>query len=215
MTKQPIVIPELDEREGPHGLPHFEKKAPAHQRMKTPVIEGYACIYNKAHINGGNGKIEAFVPGCFEDSLRSTQPIEFQLQHDNANVVGSTRDHLTLVDRPEGLAFRMRLPKTMIGYVAGRMVDNNQKGDMSVGYRVLQDAYHDIAGHRVRLITAANLLEISLVKRGAEAHAFAYLADGDVHEPPTKERLSGRFQLIHSLHRAIAGVRSINERLAT
>jgi len=148
-----------------------------------------------------NGELRAFVPGCFADSLRSGKTIQFRLQHEAANVVATTRDNLTIVDDPKvGLTFRLRVPGTMIGQIVASMVQKESRTNMSIGYSILDDVVRNIAGHQVRLITEADLLELSLVKEGAIRRAFAMIVDGARTAPPRPGSMSLDFKLSSIAH---------------
>lgn len=206
----PIVIPGI-ERIGPDGVFRRPKSLAAHQRMRSPCLDGFATLYNKAYVH--DGQVKVLRPGCFAGTLRAEKSVDFFVEHDRENAVASTRDNLSLVDRPEGLAFRLRLPKTMLGYVVGRMVDNDNKVGMSIGYRANVDECRDIGGTPVRIISDAELVEISLVRRGAVALAFTAMVDGDDVPSPTAESLSPTFELRQSWHRLETAFRRLEETL--
>src|SRR5438046_2024407 len=88
----------------------------AHDRMAEPALDGFATLYLKPHVY--QGRIEVMYPGCFSNTLKSASPVAFLIEHNRPNVVATTSDNLTLVDRDDGLAFRLRVPKTLQGVVA-------------------------------------------------------------------------------------------------
>jgi|GEM_PF-6315550 len=177
---------------------------------KLKCMDGLATKYDKIVVVDGEKR--AFVPGCFEMSLRSNRPIQFLVQHNAPNLVATSRDNLSVIDDPKvGLTFRLRVPNTMVGQIAARMVEAGSRTAMSIGYSIEDDEVHDIAGHRVRLITRADLKEISLVKAGAIRHAFAMIVDGARTPAPRAGAMSMDFKLAsinHQLQLAITDYRS-------
>ena len=172
----------------------------ANYKIAEKCIDGLATKYSTALVNCG--ELRAFIPGCFDASLRDNKDIQFLIQHDAANCIGSTRTNLTIVDDGEvGLAFRLRVPNTMPGQIAARMVENGNRAGMSIGYSILEDEVHCLAGHQVRLITRATLSELSLVRAGAVRRAFATVVDGARTPAPRAGNMSVDWKFANCIHK--------------
>jgi hypothetical protein len=91
------------------------------------------------------------------------------------------------------------------------MVSSGNRCNMSIGCRVKKDEYRNIAGHKVRFITEANLDEISAVKPGAIAHAFATLVDGVMFDSPTAGKRSAAFRTAYALHKTSVALRELQD----
>ena len=181
--------------------------------MRIPAVQGYAVVYGRPFMR--NGKYHAFVAGCFKDSIAGRSRIRALVQHDDSDEIGSTDDHLVVVDDEHGLAFRLYLQDEP-GRLVARMVASGSRVGMSNGCRITETQTRSIAGENVILITKAHLEEVSLVKEGAVSQAFAELVD--VADQPTLASASrsgslkdGEFMrnMTASLRRIQAGLRSL------
>jgi len=139
-------------------------------RFERPAIRGIACRYNVPFEY--EGKLTAFAPGCFKDSLRD---VALQLEHDEQIVLAE--NGLRFVDGPDFLAFELELPHNQHGGIIASLVASGSRTDCSVGTRNLQATTRRIRGHDVRLITDGDLVELSLCVDGAVASSHARVVD--------------------------------------
>jgi len=128
-------------------------------------LRGYATRYNRPHVF--NGGIDVFAPGVFAKSLLDGSQVRFLNNHDESALVAAVGAGLTLKSDDVGLSFELALPNTAEAARLLDEVDQGEKSQMSVGYDCLKYRLDLIAGHEVRIITQARLLEISAVRKGA------------------------------------------------
>jgi HK97 family phage prohead protease len=143
--------------------------------VEDVALHGYAMLYDEplAYEN----EIWYFVPGCFRASLMGSAPIYYQLDHDNSTRVASTRDGaLKFADNEVGLAFTLDLEDSPKGAALKREVDSGRRAAVSVGVRNEESHIKMYGNHAVRVITKAELLEVSMVGAGRCANAFVATA---------------------------------------
>ena len=133
------------------------------------VVEGYAVKWGvPADIPQLGGK-ELFEKG----SLKAQRPVALLSQHDNSQVLGSTKSKtLELIEDDVGLKFRCKLPASAL---ATR--ESLARGDLcgaSVGFVCREED----RSSGVRKITLADLSEISLVTDPCHDSPIAYRSAG-------------------------------------
>jgi HK97 family phage prohead protease len=143
----------------------------ASERVEDLAIDGYGIIYDQALIY--DDEIWVFEPGCFSNSLKAGNEIHFQLDHDEKQRLASTRNALSFADDETGLAFRLELDDLKNGAELKRMVDTGRRACISVGIRNEETHIKMFGKHPVRIITKAELVEVSLVGAGKCPNAFA------------------------------------------
>lgn len=131
-------------------------------------LAGYATRYLKPH--AFKGQLDAFRPGCFDESLAAKSVIRFTEDHNET--IATTEDGLELCSDSTGLAFLLSLPNTLAGARALDLVRSSRKRAMSVGYKVLDVEFKMIGGERFRLIQKADLRDIAIVRIGAVEESF-------------------------------------------
>lgn len=141
-----------------------------------PIIEGYATRWNKAHQHPTRGGYEVFAKRCFTQTVGGS-PVQLLIAHDGEKRLASIDDGLLLFSTDDGLAFRAELPSGPFVDEALAMIAKTGRGAMSVGYHVQASHERLIEGVKVKVIERAELVEISLVPRGAVDDAFAVLSD--------------------------------------
>lgn len=141
------------------------------------VIAGYATRFNKAHEYKGH--VDVFAVGCFARTLCSGRAVRLLMHHDESKLVATTADALELHSDDKGLAFKCLLPSTVNGTLAKMMVRRLGRAGMSVGYEIRDAETKEIEGCSVRILYDCDLVEISLVDRGAVPQAFAVLKQDD------------------------------------
>lgn len=188
MNPAPILIPDLARHAArSHLAARMAAKSPggrligmafvnhAANHAERPAVRGFACVYNQ--VFDRKGVLHAFLPGCFTASLASGSEIKIQLEHDEHTVFGSTRNGLRFIDTPEGLAFEFVVPKSQAGAILVSMVASGNRPDVSVGVERHETITKTFHGHEVRMISKADLCEISACKDGAVEQSHVRLVD--------------------------------------
>jgi HK97 family phage prohead protease len=139
------------------------------------VLIGYALLFNEI-IDKGDGKLLMVRPTAFKNVMRGPT-VSFLHNHDKTMIVGSTEHGLTLHVDSKGIGFKFYTPAGTLGAYTRHCVRTNWKEAMSAGFKSTKCEDHVVLGKTIRVITEAELFEISLVTRGANDHAFAVLVD--------------------------------------
>ncbi|MGX9574081.1 HK97 family phage prohead protease [Mesorhizobium sp. f-mel] len=144
--------------------------------FERPVMRGIACAYNQVFER--DGKLYAFVKGCFSESLKRGDAINVQLEHEQTHIFGSTSSGLKFVDGDDFLAFDFDIPRTILGSILLSMVAGGSRTDVSVGTGTCTIEKRTFHGREVSLVVEAKLKEISLCSDGAVTHSHARIVDG-------------------------------------
>ncbi|MER9494098.1 HK97 family phage prohead protease [Mesorhizobium sp. M0320] len=147
----------------------------AESLMERPAVRGFAATYGTPFYH--KGVLTALMPGCFTACLALSTSVQFQLEHDDKTVFGSTRSGLTFEDTADGLAFQFPIPKTQHGAILLSMVASGDRPDISVSADILESTNREFQGHEVRVVTKATLLEISACRDGAIGESHVRLVD--------------------------------------
>jgi HK97 family phage prohead protease len=187
MKSLSIVIPDLDRYAakahlaarmgatapgGVHGIMFANHAA---SLMERPAVRGFACTYNTVFTH--KGVLTALLPGCFAACLASRSHVDMQLEHNDNTVFGSTDTGLAFTDCQEGLAFEFPVPKSQAGAILLSMVASGDRPDVSVSADIIESTTREFQGHDVRLVSKANLLEISVCRDGAIGKSHARIVD--------------------------------------
>ncbi|TIN94615.1 MAG: hypothetical protein E5Y03_31875 [Mesorhizobium sp.] len=187
MSRAPIVIPDLERHAAraqtavrlgarlPGGVSGLMLANHAESLMDKPAVRGFAATYGTPFYH--KGVLTALMPGCFTASLASRGNVEFQLEHDDNIVFGSTATGLAFIDTPDGLAFEFPVPKSQAGAILLSMVASGDRPDISVSADILDSTTREIQGHDVRVVTKATLREISACRDGAIGESHVRLVD--------------------------------------
>lgn len=106
------------------------------------------------------GFTEVFRRGCWAATLAAGADVVATQDHDVTRLLGRTRSGtLTLADEQRGLSFTLDLPDTEAGRTVRTLAERNDIGGVSVGMRVLDQAW---IGDR-REIRSAELVEVAIV----------------------------------------------------
>jgi HK97 family phage prohead protease len=185
MKPEPIVVPYLN---------HYSRRADIAAKMavrgdargasghmwanheastfKRPAIRGAAVVYGEMFEH--EGELCAFVPGCFSAGLRSGKPVEFRADHaEPLTFAGALR----FDDNVEGLMFEFEPEQDERGAIVLSLCASGGRTDVSVGARHLEVTTRNIRGHDVRLITKADIAEISLCATGRVPNSHARVVD--------------------------------------
>ena len=123
---------------------------------ESRTIEGLAVPYGEVAIL--NGSRYTFEPGSLA-LARARTPL--LLQHDPSRPIGVLAEH---GDREDGLGVRFAIDSTPDGDAAIAQAQSGSRGGLSIGAEV--DAFTELEGG-VRSVTAARILEVSLVSLSA------------------------------------------------
>ncbi|WP_055048884.1 HK97 family phage prohead protease [Devosia sp. A16] len=144
--------------------------------IARPALQGLAALYGVPFVptvKGASGLRFRLQAGALDIAA-----VRLLVDHDDQNLHGSTGSGLTLASSSYGVAFRFPLTPDN-GLVLSALVASGGRDAVSVG---LDDIYgftdQDEDGD-IFVITKAKLTEISLVKSGACAAAFASVVDLD------------------------------------
>lgn len=186
---------------------------PENESVKDIVIEGYAILYNEPLIN--SGEINVIEAGSLSSSLQSAAPIFLQVNHDKERRIASTEDALAFVDDVVGLGFRVDLEETKNGSYIKQLVSSRQNAAVSVGLIIEESRVEKVGKHSVRFISRAKLNEISLVREGACADAFAGIVNSNYSEPVAAGRKGLVFKTNFALHKMQRFKSAMSERRDT
>lgn len=174
-----------------NGDARLERRAWPVERLEVraaegaaPVIEGYAAVFNELSVDLG-GFRERIEPGAFSRSLLDND-IRALWEHNPLYVIGRNRANtLELAEDDRGLSMSAEPPAT--GWAAD-LLRSMKRGDinqMSFGFFVRQDEWHDEDGILVRVLKDVDLFDVSVVtypaylQTSAEARARASSYKGD------------------------------------
>jgi HK97 family phage prohead protease len=139
------------------------------------VLAGSAVRYNTAFEL--KGSIFAFEPGAFAACLASGRTVDLRLDHDESVCIADTGRGLEFFESKSDLLFRFDMDRMASPEPICKMVDSRERACASVGFQIVSERNEICAGHTVRIIEAANLVELSLVREGAISRAFAFMTD--------------------------------------
>jgi HK97 family phage prohead protease len=144
---------------------------------KRNVLIGYSYLWNQVVIHN-DGRYMLIRPGAFGDVMDGKERY-FTHSHDLNIKVGSTRQGLTLFQDDVGLAFKLYLPRTVLGRETRDMVRDNVRQAMSIGFTATKTETTTVEDSEITLVVEAELHEIALCEYGRNDDAFAVLvADG-------------------------------------
>lgn len=157
---------------GTTGVTGYQYRAPAkviglEQRDDgTPVIAGYAVVWNRFSANLG-GYVEQFTPNAFAESLRNDDQIA-SWNHDYGQVLGRrSADTLTLTSNDIGLRYEIPVDAADPDHVrAARKIERRNVRGSSFTFRWLPDGEswdYTPDGILCCTVTRAQLLEVAPV----------------------------------------------------
>jgi len=201
MAKMPASLP----------VARYAPSRPWASGYRQPALEGYATRFLKPH-KDKEGLI-VIERGAFARSLASGRPVRFLLNHDEIDVVASTSDPaLQLLADGDGLSFHLTLPDTALARDVEAKVHRGDMNEMSVGFRPISIETKRIEGQDVRIVLDADLLEISVVAKGAVPGTHVVVTDGAI---GTDLRTSARTGGLRTQSAHAAAQRSLQKLLAS
>jgi HK97 family phage prohead protease len=184
MRGQPIIVPGVASAQRAAAR-YYATDKQGREPVPRWAITGYATVFNSPHQH--RGRIDVFTADAFNVSLAIDAPFAALIQHSYKNPIAATGVNLELLPDDHGLAFRIEIKGSDKASIAARMVETGQRVGMSVGYVVKASENKTADGVPYRLITRAQLLEISIVEEGAVPQAYAALVDLDQHKTSLRE----------------------------
>lgn len=110
------------------------------------------------------GFFELLSPGCFTKTLQESKDIRCLYGHDDNQLLARTKNgSLTFVDGTDGLHFFFEAPDTQLGNDVLTMVRSELISGCSFGFYAINEKIEVRNGERVRVVTEAKLIEVSLV----------------------------------------------------
>ena len=128
-------------------------------------IEGFVLRYNEPTDIGG--MIEQFEP----NSIEIDPDARMLFNHSEDNLLGRMGANLEFEDRPEGMYYRLELPKTTLASDIKELVKTGVIKGASLGFIPEKERMQD----GVRVIEKARLDELSLVTKPAYESSTAML----------------------------------------
>ncbi len=142
------------------------------------VITGRPIPYNSLSGDLG-GFRELYSPGCFSRSLASDSPIAALLEHRPELILGKkSAGTLTLTEGPDGVHAEIEVGDTSYGRDLLTSMGRKDVDGMSAAFFIQDRKWEMRGGQRVRVITQAALVEVSVCAFPAYADAKASSEDG-------------------------------------
>lgn len=127
------------------------------------TVVGYAVKWNLRSHKIANRFYEVFQKGAFSEALEKND-IRALWSHDTAKVLGRIKNKtLRLEEDDIGLRFELDLPSTTLGNDALESVQRGDVDGVSFGFRTIKQDWDRRSSEITRIISKADLKEISLV----------------------------------------------------
>jgi len=153
-----------------------ELRAVAKDDDKTPRITGYAAVFNKWSEDLGGFK-EKISPGAFRETLK-TADVRALFNHDPNYVLGRTSAKtLSLEENNTGLKVQITPPGTQWADDLLVSINRGDISQMSFGFRVIEDDWHDKPSGIQRVIQEVELFDVSPVTFPAYPQTSVALRD--------------------------------------
>lgn len=138
---------------------------------KSPVLVGYAAVFDTLSEESIFGEREKIAPGAFAESIESDD-IRALIEHvGGLTVIGRNRSgSLRLREDDHGLLVEIDIPDTTAGKDIVTLVERKDLTDMSFGFVALDDDWQIIDGVDVRTLRRVQLLDVSIVAFPAYPH---------------------------------------------
>lgn len=136
---------------------------------KPPKLAGYAALYNVRSKDLG-GFTEVLTPTAFRDTLNGSRDVLALFSHDPDKLLGRTGNNtLRLASDERGLRVEIDVPDVTYGRDALELVKRKDIRGMSFGFKVRPggEKFTSEAGKTVRMLTAIDLYEVSVVAQPA------------------------------------------------
>jgi HK97 family phage prohead protease len=146
------------------------------------TLAGYASVFDRPSLpltdSRGRQFTEFVNAGAFADSIRAGGAWALW-NHDAGEVLARHPDTLSLREDEVGLRFEFELPETSRGNDIRELMSRGVlDGQMSFGFRVLEDRWEQRGEERVRNLIRVSLAEISVVTEAAYPDTNSALRHG-------------------------------------
>lgn len=133
-------------------------------KTKGPAaLRGVAIVFNSLSEDLG-GFREKVLPQAFDESLSSGRDVLALYSHQTEHLIGRLSNRsLEIVKRTDGLHVRIAPPDTTIGRDVATLIAGGYLGQMSFGFRVLDDSWDVVDKQTIRTVRKAELYEVSIV----------------------------------------------------
>jgi HK97 family phage prohead protease len=168
-----LVVPPYTVKAVDDGAPRMTA---AQEWAQRKHVQGYAVRWHSI-INQGD-KYFFFLPGSIKYPMLD-EPKQLLFDHNESEVIATTRDGLVLHADDYGLALRLYIDHRPIRQKALQTVRSGERTALSVGVIMHGNEYKEIDGLRIRMVRSATLEEVSLVPTGACRPAYCTLIDGE------------------------------------
>jgi HK97 family phage prohead protease len=136
-------------------------------RVEGRTLVGIAAPFDKPIRIGL--MTETIKPGAFSRSLRSGADVRALVDHNPGQLLGRVRSGtLELRETPEGLAFSIATPNTLLGADTLELARRGDLSGMSFGFRVARNG--DRVSGRSRELVDVDLVEVSVITGGEPAY---------------------------------------------
>lgn len=162
----------------PTEIKRLPKSEPASVTAGDELV-GIATRYGIPH-RGKNGRLEIFVQGCFARTLASKSAVRLLYGHDEVALVATRADALEIEGDDRDLRIRCAVPDSPYGRKLRQAVTSGEAAECSVGYLIHHGFEREVSGEKAFFITDAELLEVSVVGKGAVPGTHAEIrSNGD------------------------------------
>ncbi|MGO7331749.1 HK97 family phage prohead protease [Rhizobium leguminosarum] len=149
-----------------HGAIERELKFKPDTQIAGDTLVGIACRFGVLHKNRDD--YELFQQGCFARSLAGKQAVRLLIDHDESKLVTTSADALKIESDDKEVRISCAVPDSPLGRLLSKAVKSDGRIEMSVGFSAICDRRVTLNdGKSVRVITDADLYEISVVTCGA------------------------------------------------
>lgn len=127
------------------------------------TIRGYAAVFSSPSVDLG-WYTEEIAPGAFQRSLKARPDVVALVDHDTGKIVARvSAGNLEIREDERGLYHTSKPINTSYGDDLIKLVDGHLITSMSFGFRTVADRWETRDGHEHRIVTDAELFEVSYV----------------------------------------------------
>lgn len=131
------------------------------------IVEGYAAVFDSESRDLG-GFTEVIKRGAFAKTLAGGYDFKAFLNHDSTRTLGRMKNNtLELVEDEIGLRAKITLPNSQFGRDLAEEISSGYLDKMSFGFRVKEEEWETRNDDMLRVLTAVDLFEVSVVSEPA------------------------------------------------
>jgi HK97 family phage prohead protease len=139
------------------------------------TFAGIASAYGVVADNGSGRPPVVILRGAFAEAVRDYSRVRLLRDHDTRRVVGTIT---ALRDTDEGLWLEGAFARTPLGEETAELVRSQGLRELSVGFNIRRWTMGTRDGHSVRIVSDAELIEVSVVVWAANPGALIRYAAG-------------------------------------